>query len=71
MAATRVTLDGRHLPQTDPRGVEIVMAIEEVEPVPGTDCSFQAHSRATSCRVAGWPQQMMRFTALSLLRSML
>jgi len=58
MAAARVTLDGRHLPHTLPRGVEIVMEIEEVEPVPGTDCSFQAHCRATSRRVASWPQQV-------------
>lgn len=58
MAAARVTLDGRHLPQTLPRGVEIVMAIEEAEPVPGTDRSFQAHCRATSRRVANWPQQV-------------
>ena len=58
MAAARVMVDGRHLPQTLPRGVEIVMAIEEVEPVPGTDCSFQAHCRATSRRVARWPQQV-------------
>lgn len=69
IAAARVTLAGRHWPRTGPRGVDIVMAIDVIEPVPGTGRSFQAHCRATRRMGASWPHQIVRFTAPSPPRS--